>query len=111
MLISIRTVALAATLFATMQTQDPYLALLTAANTHAKTYTYTATSPNAATPPVVASNQSMKPTAAPTGGEPAVLREAEYRQIRCAAFRWQNAGRFGGKNGVFTHFFGESFPS
>jgi glycerophosphoryl diester phosphodiesterase len=41
MLISIRTVALAATLFTTMtpmQTQDPYLALLTAANTHAKAH-------------------------------------------------------------------------
>src|ERR1700738_2849363 len=38
MLISIRTVALAATLLTTMQTQDPYLALLTAANTHAKAH-------------------------------------------------------------------------
>jgi glycerophosphoryl diester phosphodiesterase len=41
MLISIRTVALAATLLTTMtpmQTQDPYLALLTAAKTHAKAH-------------------------------------------------------------------------
>src|SRR3982074_2217666 len=41
MLISIRTVALSAPLLTTMtpmQTQDPYLALLTAANTHAKAH-------------------------------------------------------------------------
>jgi glycerophosphoryl diester phosphodiesterase len=41
MLISIRTVALAATLLTAMtpmQTQDPYLSLLTAANTHAKAH-------------------------------------------------------------------------
>ena len=38
MLISIRTAALAATFLTAMQTQDPFLSLLTAANTHAKAH-------------------------------------------------------------------------
>ena len=38
MLISIRTAALAAALLATMPTTDPFLGLLTAANTHAKAH-------------------------------------------------------------------------